>query len=415
MEIIKDYTMIFTSASLFTSMYHYLCARFCGYILESEKQKTQCFIYAITNTIAYFLVFFLELSHYWYYFIGGTLYISQLKLMGASFRIALGIASHFIFNLATVFIAYIGIFSYSYNVSPQFAFYDPNMRLDIIFFTYFTLLLIEMSTYKKIGLANIKTILNQGKYTNLLPILAIILTLPMGFDEYIVIIDASYNSQVYILCISSFLNIVLYYTVLHHTVDSTNIASYRAQNDITKIYYDNLKTRSQAIMTKANQDELTLLYNKTYIMNYTSDAIIEVAKLDKTHGVIFVDINGLKFVNDTYGHEAGDRLIKRVSNAINKSIRDRSDDRAGRIGGDELLLVISNITSDKLHSVAERIKHSISVENDMESMFHVSASMGTLHITPDIAQHGLDYVLQQVDINMRLDKEQFYKEMEIDL
>jgi diguanylate cyclase (GGDEF)-like protein len=71
-------------------------------------------------------------------------------------------------------------------------------------------------------------------------------------------------------------------------------------------------------------------------------------------GVIFIDIDHFKEVNDTYGHAVGDGVLRMVAHALKNSLR--SFDFVGRWGGEEFIIILPNITSDVLAMVAERCR-----------------------------------------------------------
>ncbi|KXI24470.1 GGDEF domain-containing protein [Photobacterium sanguinicancri] len=96
-------------------------------------------------------------------------------------------------------------------------------------------------------------------------------------------------------------------------------------------------------------DALTGLVNR----KYCEELIEKGMKSNKTLCCFFMDMNGFKNVNDTFGHNAGDHLLKIVSKRIAKNIK--KTDICSRIGGDEFLVVIDNITKDTASKVAQRI------------------------------------------------------------
>ena len=71
-------------------------------------------------------------------------------------------------------------------------------------------------------------------------------------------------------------------------------------------------------------------------------------------GILFIDIDGFKSVNDTYGHEVGDQALKMVGQTLDKS--SRYFDAVGRWGGDEFLAVTANIHNGRLREIAERFR-----------------------------------------------------------
>ena len=74
---------------------------------------------------------------------------------------------------------------------------------------------------------------------------------------------------------------------------------------------------------------------------------------DRNFALIMVDIDHFKSVNDTYGHDVGDQVLKELSARLQEIVR--GQDLAARLGGEEFLIVVTNATEDKAQLVAERI------------------------------------------------------------
>jgi diguanylate cyclase (GGDEF)-like protein/PAS domain S-box-containing protein len=104
-----------------------------------------------------------------------------------------------------------------------------------------------------------------------------------------------------------------------------------------------IKRKEKEIYFLAYRDSLTRLYNRNYFLEYFSEALAE-AKIEKQSlGLLYMDLNGFKAVNDTLGHEAGDRVLEEFSTRLQKVVR--SSDCAARYGGDEFVLLMPNLQS----------------------------------------------------------------------
>lgn len=106
---------------------------------------------------------------------------------------------------------------------------------------------------------------------------------------------------------------------------------------------------------RANNDELTGLRNRAYMERRLQGLLAEERGDTPTTGLLFIDIDVLKLVNDLHGHEIGDRVIKMVSSTIEANLR--SSDVTGRWGGDEFIAIIEDVfTLKSLHRIAEKIR-----------------------------------------------------------
>ena len=123
----------------------------------------------------------------------------------------------------------------------------------------------------------------------------------------------------------------------------------------------------------ANTDGLTGLYNERYL----STKLKQNGKFHKKFAMFYLDLDRFKPVNDTYGHDMGDKLLKAVSQRLRKCIR--NTDYAFRIGGDEFSLIIEegNINDEFCEMMVRRIKNAIDAPFVIEGhMLHVDTSCG---------------------------------------
>jgi diguanylate cyclase (GGDEF)-like protein/PAS domain S-box-containing protein len=91
----------------------------------------------------------------------------------------------------------------------------------------------------------------------------------------------------------------------------------------------------------AGHDPLTRLSNRRSLVERMGTALEQLPRTGTRIGVVFLDLDGLKTVNDTYGHAAGDELIVQVAERIRRSVR--SDDIVARLGGDEFVVVLIRV------------------------------------------------------------------------
>ncbi|MZP30709.1 diguanylate cyclase [Heliobacterium undosum] len=119
----------------------------------------------------------------------------------------------------------------------------------------------------------------------------------------------------------------------------------------------NIRRRRKAEETLrffATTDDLTGLYNRRSGMQFLKKHMDDARRRQKDLTVCFVDVNDLKRVNDTYGHDEGDRLIKTVADLLQKSLRD--SDVTCRLGGDEFLLILPDCDLARAKKIWERVE-----------------------------------------------------------
>ncbi|MET0105141.1 MAG: diguanylate cyclase [Sedimenticola sp.] len=114
----------------------------------------------------------------------------------------------------------------------------------------------------------------------------------------------------------------------------------------------------QFLHIRANYDYLTELLNRAAFMDRMAVAMEAVEEQGASHCLLYLDLDGVKLVNDTASHEAGDHLIRSAAETIKRAVRQR--DCAARMGGDEFAVLLWHCPLDRAHRIADEICREIS-------------------------------------------------------
>ncbi|PZF75425.1 PleD family two-component system response regulator [Aestuariivirga litoralis] len=142
-------------------------------------------------------------------------------------------------------------------------------------------------------------------------------------------------------------------------------------------YTEQLRLTVRASMEMAVTDALTGLYNRRYLETQLTQLIEQSADRGKGLSMLSLDIDFFKSVNDTYGHDAGDRVLQEVAGRIRGSVR--GGDLACRTGGEEFVVVLPGADLAVAEKVGERIRKAIAAKPFMlgpGSHLTVTASLG---------------------------------------
>ncbi|HEX2697091.1 MAG TPA: sensor domain-containing diguanylate cyclase, partial [Anaerolineales bacterium] len=143
-------------------------------------------------------------------------------------------------------------------------------------------------------------------------------------------------------------------------------------------------------------DVMTGVYNRAYFEE-------KLGELEKDRhepiSIIIADLNGLKVVNDTLGHQAGDGMIRRMGEVLKASLDET--DFAARIGGDEFALVLPGVEKEGAREALERIKSLIVLNNKYYREPELSMALGAATSLPELS---LERVIAQADDAMYADK-----------
>jgi two-component system cell cycle response regulator len=107
-------------------------------------------------------------------------------------------------------------------------------------------------------------------------------------------------------------------------------------------------------MEMAITDPLTGLYNRRYLESHLAQVIAHAVNRGRLVSVLTLDVDFFKSVNDTYGHDAGDRVLQEMAGRLRASIR--STDLACRTGGEEFVVVLSGTDLHTAERVGERVR-----------------------------------------------------------
>ncbi|MEO0137734.1 MAG: sensor domain-containing diguanylate cyclase [candidate division WOR-3 bacterium] len=133
-----------------------------------------------------------------------------------------------------------------------------------------------------------------------------------------------------------------------------------------EIFYDNteideLKSKIQELERLALIDSLTKIANRRYIEIQLHSRLNEFKRFGWQFGLLFIDIDHFKLVNDKFGHDVGDKVLKMVANVLAKN--SRSFDLVGRWGGEEFIMIVPNVNDSQLYTIAHKFKNLVALSN----------------------------------------------------
>ncbi|UCG12213.1 MAG: GGDEF domain-containing protein, partial [Deltaproteobacteria bacterium] len=121
-----------------------------------------------------------------------------------------------------------------------------------------------------------------------------------------------------------------------------------------------LREKNKELEELSITDSLTGLNNRKHLMEKLAGELIRSERYDRKFSVLMIDIDHFKRYNDTYGHLAGDEVLRRMAEVFRQSIR--SSDYAARYGGEEFMLILPETGSGQGVQAAERIRRRVAEE-----------------------------------------------------
>jgi diguanylate cyclase (GGDEF)-like protein len=171
----------------------------------------------------------------------------------------------------------------------------------------------------------------------------------------------------------------------------------------TTLLVDNINTAKSRIRALSDRDELTSLYNMRAFARLADQEHEGASRGGRPYSILMIDIEHLKAINDTYGHEAGSRAVNLVAEALLRLTR--STDVVARYGGDEFIALLAGVDKEVADEVAQRIRNvvfSTTLEVDVK-MVRVKVNVGAASF-PE-SGNNLQTVMAAADRAMYKDKD----------
>ncbi len=205
-----------------------------------------------------------------------------------------------------------------------------------------------------------------------------------------------------LLSLSTFL-FLLYYNIFAFSLKFAEIGQYKAKVEVLSKEMESLAEEEIQLEKSIRIDGLTKVYTKKYMMK-TLDSICN--NYDKPFVVFFADLNKLKEINDAYGHSVGDEYLKTGAEVIKSNFREV--DYVGRVGGDEILVICNELEESVAEVIIERMRTNFCQKSAIDKIA-LSASIGFVKVTKEMAEKGSLHVLELADRAMRNQKAKYYE------
>ena len=153
--------------------------------------------------------------------------------------------------------------------------------------------------------------------------------------------------------------------------------------EMNKALRKNLQTTNAELEHLSSHDQLTRLPNRRFYDERVGYALHRAAENNNLVGIMLLDLNGFKKINDAHGHGAGDKLLVTVAQRLQSSLRET--DLVARLGGDEFVVVLEDLQStEEITRIAHKVSHAI------EQPLHVRQQVLTFSVSIGVSIFPLD-------------------------
>lgn len=234
------------------------------------------------------------------------------------------------------------------------------------------LIFINLILWIVISLINIK----KSDFSKIFLSLCVIALVLAGFDITLNFFEKTNLFNLFCLNI---------YTFIFFSISMTILVFFDYMNLLEKIIYETEKAKVYYEM--ATKDQMTDCFNHQFIVN-------TLKEMRKNYVLVMFDIDNFKPINDTFGHQTGDYVIKFIANEIKKNVR--TNDLVGRYGGDEFIAILPECSEAVAKEISSRILENVRAKNndDKGNILKLSLSIG---IYNRIINEKSEIVLSKVD------------------
>ena len=207
----------------------------------------------------------------------------------------------------------------------------------------------------------------------------------MSFRSYDADIDKEMVDAILlssIVTIALFLTLLLVYKDIIYKDELRLEVNYRTHE---------LLTMNKKLDQVANEDMLTGAFNRRYFYDKVEEVIENSEKRNKTFSIAMIDIDKFKNINDTYGHDEGDRVLKSLVETIQSHIRE--DDIFVRFGGEEFIVLFPNTTLNQAVKISKQLRELIE-KNSQTQKVHFTISIG---VSEFYLQESIEETIKRAD------------------
>ena len=204
-------------------------------------------------------------------------------------------------------------------------------------------------------------------------------------------------------------------TIVPYDIEKKLVCLYIYDN--TKLCEINYKLEelNDKLKELSNCDPLTNVYNRRYFSEISNKMLSLTTRNSHDLGIIILDIDKFKNINDTYGHGLGDKVIIALAQNLKEIVRD--SDIVSRFGGEEFVILMYNINLENAQNVAEKIRQHVEaieiIDNDLTLRFTVS--LGVALYDEAIDNKNLEYTLKRADKALYMAKQNGRNQVRVSL
>lgn len=394
--------ILYTLAMLIYMHYNVVSFYYASQVLK-EFNKKPLLIYgvAILNTV-FLILSYTVYSPYYLSYVSALImltvefyFLSKAKIKQAFFA---GVT--FVVQIICMQMSVIAIMSDVLKIAPLDMLINKDLfSLNIIF--TFILAEILMVVFKKmIQPVYIKKIIEHEQQVVMISAIGAFVILYNCIDSLMLLEKIKYSNFTLTILSITILSSAVFYLLLLYGLKIIKMEHFKLRaNDLENKLREKLKTEEK-LKIMAFKDNLTGCYAKSYIMEQLD---LLLCKKQDDFSLVYIDLDGLKVVNDKFGHNEGDIYICNVSRCIAHSLRE--NDLFARMGGDEFMIILPKCNQENADLVMQRAQMNLMHIKKEKINYSMSISYGIVHVDNSLMLFTKEDLIEIADKKMYESKE----------
>lgn len=369
-------------------------------LLDFRKKYLGVIFTTFINTLLLFYGFYNDIPLPIRYIIAFIVLILEFKLFSNS-RIAQIIFGASMFIIHIILIELLTLSTMSLVTSSNiYEISHNNVTFYINIIITFLISPIALIIFNKfIIISDIKLISETKKYVNGINLLACVIICYLCIDSIMFHINESFLGQEEFIILTCLLTMIILYTVLIHTLKICKNSHQESRLNMLKRQFQEHVEVEDKLKIMAFRDHLTGSFSRGYMLEKFQKYLDDKKNV---FCIAFIDIDNLKYVNDTFGHKEGDNYICSVAKMLSYSIR--QFDILARMGGDEFMILFNNTDEKNAEIAMQRsINNILKLSKSLDIKYNMSISYGLCTITED-SNLTINQIIEQADAKMYKNK-----------
>lgn len=405
--LLSELSLTYITMTIIFALYNIYALNYASKILTNFKKRyLVIFSISLFNVLLYLYGFFQQIPNYLIYIIGFIVVSVEFYVFSKTkfIQVIFGCTT-FIVTIAMIQLVTVSTMSLMLKIPTYSIFAIKQLHCYSSIITFIMSMCALTLLTRLIKTSDIIIISNDKQQSLMVSFLGCFMITYLCFMSMLLIKKETYVNLEISIISTALLSALIFYLLLTHALKISMSRHFKAKMYALESEYKHQLIIEEKLKTIAYKDSLTNCFTRDYIIN-----VLKKMLEDKVvhYNIVYVDLDGLKAVNDNLGHNKGDEYLITVSKCLLRSLRET--DILARMGGDEFMLILSNCSEDDARGIIERVGSNLKTLGEhKQNAFHMSMSYGILHVDDKLLDKSCSELIQIADQKMYEKKQKYHQ------